>query len=75
MSDDIEVENEDLLFEEPIEQVPEVTEPTREQLTRTPQCREVLRKTIEMQISEFVKKGGQVLELPPDTSSAGSLIF
>ena len=75
MIDDIEIESEDLLLEDPVEQVPEVTEPTREQLTRTPQCREVLRKTIEMQISDFIRKGGQVLELPPDTSSAGSLIF
>lgn len=73
MSD--ENENVDVIFEEPIEQVPEVTEPTREQLTRTPQCREVLRRELEMQTANFLRRGGKVCELAPDTSRAGSLIF
>ena len=41
----------------------------------TPSCKEAARMRLADQVEEFIRRGGQVLELPPDTTSAGSLIF
>lgn len=44
-------------------------------MSLTPSCKEAARMRLAEQVEEFIRRGGQVLELPPDTSSAGSLIF
>jgi len=44
-------------------------------MSLTPSCKEAARIRLAEQVEEFIRRGGQVLELPPDTSSAGSLIF
>lgn len=41
----------------------------------TPGCKEAARIRLQSQVEEFIRKGGKVCELAPDTTSAGSLIF
>lgn len=50
-------------------------EPDPEQLTRTPCCKERERLEIERKTNEFLRKKGKVLELPPSTERADSLLF